>query len=396
MPLPWSELLRGFFMARAAVSEADETYLRRALELARQGGHTHPNPLVGAVVVSGDVVIGEGFHRGPGTAHAEIVALEQAGARARGATLYVNLEPCAHFGRTPPCSRAIIAAGVRRVVIGMQDPHPLVNGAGISALRHADVEVVVVDGIVHEAAQQLNAAFVKAVKTGLPLVTYKAAISLDGKVAAASGAARWISSPESRRLVHAWRARADAILVGAETVRQDDPQLTARDVQPETEHQPREDTRPTSDRRRPVRVVLSRAGDVPLDAEVVRSARTTPTLLLTQAVPAERAAALRERGVEVVQAGPEASLHDLLAALAQRGLFDVLCEGGPTLAGALLTAGLIDRLALFVAPLIVGRGAPDVVAHPAPDDLSEALRLHDVSWEPSGPDLLVQGRVTQW
>ena len=369
-----------FLVAEERHDKTDELYLKRALGLAARGGRTHPNPAVGAVLVADGEVVGEGYHRGPGTAHAEVVALAQARERSRGATLYVTLEPCSHFGRTPPCTRAIMAAGVNRVVIGLQDPNPVVNGSGIAELRQAGLDVVVANGSLREAAREQNAPFVKAVATGLPLVTCKAAVSLDGKVAAASGDARWISSAESRRRVHAMRARADAVLVGAGTVRRDDPRLTVRDVAGDD----------------PVRVVATRGGELPPTARLVRTARETPTVVLAETVSEAATAALRERGVEVVAAGPEAGLHGMLAALAQRGLFDVLCEGGPTLAGALLRAGLIDRVALFVAPLIVGHGAPELFGIDAAQTIEEALRLHDVSWEPSGPDMLLKARVTRW
>jgi diaminohydroxyphosphoribosylaminopyrimidine deaminase/5-amino-6-(5-phosphoribosylamino)uracil reductase len=214
------------------------------------------------------------------------------------------------------------------------------------------------------------------VDTGLPLVTYKAAVSVDGKLAAADGGARWISSVESRRLVHALRARADAVLVGAGTVRRDDPSLTVRDAAG----------------RDPVRVVLARHGDVPLDATLVATARETPTLLVAETIDGDREAALRERGVEVVvtgAAGPRAAL----AALAQRGLLDVLCEGGPTLAAALLREGLVERLLLFVAPLLVGAGAPELLALPAAATMDDVLRLDEVSWERVGDDVLLRARM---
>jgi diaminohydroxyphosphoribosylaminopyrimidine deaminase/5-amino-6-(5-phosphoribosylamino)uracil reductase len=318
---------------------ADEQYIDQALQLARLGRReAHPNPRVGAVVVQSGVVVGEGFHRGPGTPHAEVGALEQAGERARGATLYVTLEPCCTRGRTGPCTQRISDAGVAQVVAGMIDPNPAVDGRGLAALRAAGVGVRMVDGDLRERCELLNEPFARFIRTGMPFLTYKAAVSLDGKVAAAGGDARWISSPESRRQVHGMRAAADAVMVGTGTVRRDDPLLTVRDA----------------DGPDPVRVVVSRTGDLAPHARVVTSARETPTILLTRTIEPHRAAALGERGVEVVQAA--GGLPDLLAALAARGLLEVLVEGGPTLAGALLAEGLIDRVALFVAPLIVGRG----------------------------------------
>jgi len=355
----------------------DEQHLEHALRLARMGRReAHPNPRVGAVVVSGGSVVGEGYHRGPGTPHAEAAALAQAGPRARGATLYVTLEPCCHQGRTGPCTEAIIAAGVARVVAGTLDPNPKVDGRGMTRLREAGVDAELAGGELPERCRLLNRPFERFIRTGLPFVTYKAAVSLDGKVAAAGGDARWISSAESRRRVHAMRAAADAVVVGAGTLRRDDPLLTVRDA----------------DGPDPARVVVTRSGELPLEARLLAGGSSPRTVVLATAAPlaGPLADALSERGVEVV---PAASLRDGFAALAARGWLELLFEGGPTLAGALLTEGLIDRVALFVAPLLVGRGAPDLVGRPAPDALSGALRLEDVAWTTSGDDLLCEARV---
>jgi len=353
----------------------DERHLQRALELARRGlREAHPNPRVGAVVVAGERVVGEGYHRGPGTPHAEAVALDVAAAQARGATLYVTLEPCCRTGRTGPCTERIIAAGVARVVVGCVDPNPAVDGRGLTALRAAGVEVSLVDSDLRARCEALNEPFARFIRSGLPLVTYKAAVSLDGKVAAAGGDAHWISSPESRRRVHAMRAAADAVMVGAGTLRRDDPRLTVRDAEG----------------RDPVRVVVSRTGRVPLDATVFTTGQETPTILLTEALERGDAAALAHRGVEVVQA---AGLCAGVAELARRGLIDILCEGGPTLAGALLTEGLLDRVAVFVAPLVLGRGAPDLVALPAAASVAGGVALQDARWTISGPDVLCEARV---
>jgi diaminohydroxyphosphoribosylaminopyrimidine deaminase/5-amino-6-(5-phosphoribosylamino)uracil reductase len=356
---------------------ADDEYLDRALQLARLGRReAHPNPRVGAVVVAADEVVGEGYHRGPGTLHAEAVALEQAGERARGATLFVTLEPCCRYGRTGPCTEKIVAAGVSRVVVGAIDPNPAIDGRGIETLRAAGIQTMVVSGDLHTLCELLNEPFTRFIRQGLPFLTFKAAVSLDGKVAAAGGDARWISSPESRRWVHRMRAAADAVMVGAGTVRRDDPLLTARDA----------------DGPDPVRVVVSRSGDLSPEALVVQTARETPTILLTESIDAVAARALRSRGVEVVQAGGR---HDGLAALAQRGLLEILFEGGPTLAGALLADDLIDRFVVFVAPLVVGRGAPDLVALPAPQAVADGLALSDVVWTTAGPDVVCRGRVVK-
>jgi diaminohydroxyphosphoribosylaminopyrimidine deaminase/5-amino-6-(5-phosphoribosylamino)uracil reductase len=356
---------------------ADTKYLDRALQLARLGRReAHPNPRVGAVVVAGDDVVGEGYHRGPGTPHAETVALDQAAGRAKGATLFVTLEPCCRQGHTGPCTEKIIAAEISRVVIGATDPNPAVDGRGMAALRAAGIKTVLASGETHALCELLNEPFARFIRRGLPFVTFKAAVSLDGKVAAAGGDARWISSPESRRQVHRMRADADAVMVGAATVRRDDPLLTARDA----------------DGPDPVRVVVSRGGNLPAAALVVETARETPTILLTETIDADASRTLRERGVEVVRAG---GLRDGLAALAERGLIEILFEGGPTLAAALLDDDLIDRFVVFVAPLVVGRGAPDLVALPAPTAVADARTLADVVWTTAGPDVVCRGRVVR-
>ena len=357
---------------------ADGEYLERALQLALLGRReAHPNPRVGAVLVAGDATVGEGYHRGPGTPHAEVVALDQAGQRARGATLFVTLEPCCSYGHTGPCTERIIAAGVARVVVGARDPNPAVDGRGLAALRSAGIEVVVDDGDLHGRCLALNEPFARFIGEGLPFITFKAAVSLDGKVAAAGGDARWISSPESRRRAHDLRAAADAVMVGAGTVRRDDPRLTARDAAGPD----------------PVRVVVSRGARLPLDALVFATAREVPTILLaTGDVAPEAAAVLDDRGVEIVRAR---DLRDGLAVLASRGLLEILLEGGPTLAGALLADELVDRLTVFVAPLVLGRGAPDLVALAAPAAVAEGLALSDVSWETTGRDAVCRARVVR-
>jgi diaminohydroxyphosphoribosylaminopyrimidine deaminase/5-amino-6-(5-phosphoribosylamino)uracil reductase len=360
----------GFFVTEAG-------YLERALELARLGRRlAHPNPRVGAVVVAGGEVVGEGYHRGPGTPHAEAVALEQAGERARGAVLYVTLEPCCQQGHTGPCTEKIMAAGVGRVVVGAIDPNPAVDGRGLAALRAAGIDVALDGGVLHTLCEQLNEPFARFIRSGLPFVTFKAAVSLDGKVAAAGGDSRWISSPESRRQVHQMRAAADAVMVGAGTARRDDPLLTALDA----------------DGPDPVRVVVSRTGDLPAEAVLATTARECPTILLTVSIDADRERALSASGVEVIRA---AGLREGLAQLARRGLVDILCEGGPTLAGALLADGLVDRLVVFVAPLVLGRGAPDLVALPAPMAVAQGLALDDVVWTGAGPDIVCHGRVVK-
>ncbi len=361
--------------AAAGVTADDVRRLGEAFGLAEKGrGRVHPNPLVGAVLVAPDGrVVGRGAHMGPGLPHAEIVALDEAGERARGATLYCTLEPCSHEGRTPPCTRALLAAGVARVVVPMADPNPLVNGAGIAALRAAGVQVDLAGEEAAARAEALNRPFLKYVRTGLPYVTYKAAVSLDGKVAAAGGDARWISGEASRALVHGWRSEADAVLIGAGTLRRDDPLLTVRAIEG----------------RDPVRVVVTRHGELPLESRLFATAADSPVIVAAQHLADDRRRVFTDLGVETISA--RGGLESMLRALADRGLLQILCEGGPTLAGELLGAGLVDHVAFFVAPLILGRGAPDLVALPAPSSVSRGMRLDDVVWRRVGDDLLIEG-----
>ena len=357
----------------------DDKYMEEAFALAERGrGSAHPNPLVGAVLVQGDAVVGRGWHRRPGEPHAEALALSEAGERASGATLYCTLEPCSHQGQTPPCADALVAAGIRRAVVALGDPNPLVDGRGFARLREGGVEVEHREDRWGARARKQNAPFLKFHATGLPLVTYKAAVTLDGKVAAAGGDARWISCLDSRRTVHELRAAVDAVMVGAGTVRRDDPELTVR----------------LSEGRDPVRVIVTRHGDLPVGAKVLATARHTPTIVLAESADGAARRILEARGAELVEVGA-GGLRAGLAALAERGLLDVLCEGGPTLAGGLLAEGLIDRVLLFVAPLFVGRGAPDLFAAPAVGAVADAWRLHDVEWRPVCDDLLLSGSLTK-
>ncbi len=357
----------------------DDKYMEKAFTLAERGrGSTHPNPLVGAVLVRGGEIVGRGWHLRPGEPHAEAIALAHAGERAAGATLYCTLEPCSHHGQTPPCADALGAAGIRRAVVALADPNPLVDGRGLARLRESGVEVELQDARWGARARKQNAPFLKYLAAGLPLVTYKAAVTLDGKVAAAGGDARWISCLDSRRAVHDMRAAADAVMVGAGTLRRDDPELTVR----------------LSEGRDPARVIVTHRGELPSGARVLATARQTRTIVLAERADGAARRMLEARGAELVEMG-DGGLRAGLAALAGRGLLDILCEGGPTLAGALLAEGLIDRVLLFVAPLIVGRGAPDLFAAPAVGAVADAWRLHDVEWRPVCDDLLLSGSLTK-
>jgi diaminohydroxyphosphoribosylaminopyrimidine deaminase/5-amino-6-(5-phosphoribosylamino)uracil reductase len=320
-----------------ALTGADRAHLARCLELAEHGRRTAaPNPVVGAVVVRDGRVIGEGWHVRPGGAHAEVAALHDAG-EAAGATVYVNLEPCSHHGRTPPCAEALIEAGVARVVVAMIDPTDKVNGAGVARLREAGIPVDVAAGEDERRARRANAGWLTLALRGRPHVTYKAAVSADGRTAAASGGRRWISSEESRAVVHEMRAVSGAVMVGSGTAIADDPLLTARDCDPPVEHQP-------------LRVVLDRRGRLPRGAQLVRTASADAPVLV---VRAPGTGGIWAPHVEVVECdGPAEALREL----GRRRIAWVLLEGGATVATALLDAGLVDRVAVFEAPVELGPG----------------------------------------
>ena len=315
------------------------SYMQRALALAARGwGQTAPNPMVGAVVVADETIVGEGFHARYGEAHAEVVALDAAGAVARGATLYVTLEPCVHFGKTPPCVGAILGAGIARVVVAVRDPSEIARG-GIEALRGAGVAVDL--GLERERAIELNAAFFNAHASRRPWVTLKLALSADGRIADPTAARRWITGPESRREVHRLRANNDAIAVGLGTVLADDPALTVRDV--------------SAPRVPPRRIVFDRRLRVPLDSELVRSSGEIETIVVSNPdAPSERRTLLESSGVRIVTA---TGLRDALEALRALGIRSLFVEGGARLAGAMLGEGLVDRLIMFQSPITLGEAA---------------------------------------
>ena len=322
----------------------DVAWMRRALANAEHGwGQTAPNPMVGAVVVSGDDVVADGWHARYGEAHAEAMALRIAGDRARGATLFVTLEPCTHHGKTPPCADAIISAGIARVVLAARDPNPEAGG-GVEKLRAAGIAVEV--GVEDDGARELNASFFNAFASDRPWVVLKLAMSSDGAVTDPTGRRRWITNEASRREVHRMRANADAVAVGLGTVRADDPDLTARDG--------------PAPRRQPTRIVFDSRLRTPVDARVVRTARQTPTVIVAREDDVARRAALEAAGVRVLVA------HDLgeaLRALRRLDIRSILLEGGPVLAGSFIASGLVDRLATFTSPVTLGNGAPRAFAH---------------------------------
>ncbi|HSR11059.1 MAG TPA: bifunctional diaminohydroxyphosphoribosylaminopyrimidine deaminase/5-amino-6-(5-phosphoribosylamino)uracil reductase RibD, partial [Thermodesulfobacteriota bacterium] len=311
----------------------DEKYMRLAMALARKGlGRTSPNPVVGAVVVRGNKVVGRGFHHRAGGPHAEVLALRQAGKKSKGATLYLNLEPCNHFGRTPPCTRSIVDSGIRRVVAGMKDPNPLVAGKGFAFLRRQGIRVDV--GVLGAECRELNAPFEKFITTGMPFVTLKSAVSLDGKAGTRSGESRWVSCPDSRAYVHRLRSRADAVMVGINTVLKDDPMLNVRIPGEEN-------------RRQPLRVIVDSRLRLPPACKLVTTARAIPTLVATTAAaPPSQVERLKRSGVEVVAAkkaaGGSVSLRALMKELGRRGIISVLMEAGPGLAAGALREKIVD------------------------------------------------------
>ncbi|MET0152688.1 MAG: bifunctional diaminohydroxyphosphoribosylaminopyrimidine deaminase/5-amino-6-(5-phosphoribosylamino)uracil reductase RibD [Candidatus Binatia bacterium] len=352
--------------------------MREALRLAERGaGRTSPNPAVGAVVARGGRWVGRGHHRRAGGPHAEVFALRQAGTRARGATLYVTLEPCCHFGRTPPCVDAVLASGVSRVVVGSLDPNPRVRGRGVTRLRRAGLRVDV--GVLEEECRALNEDYAKHVTRGLPFVVMKLAATLDGRIAAASGDSRWVTGAAARRRVHEMRNRLDAVVVGSETVRIDDPELTCR----------------LRGGRHPLRVILDGRLRCPHSARVF-TRDPERTRLYTLADDGAKAERLRRRGVTVRRGGGDraGSLRHVLRDLARDGIKSLLIEGGGVLAAHALRAGLVDRLAVFLAPKILGGDGRPVVAPMHIRRMADALSIVDVRLERLGADLLVQGRPT--
>ncbi len=358
----------------AEIQEFDRAMMRRCIELARRAlGKTAPNPLVGSVIVRDGKIVGEGFHPGAGQPHAEVFALREAGELAAGATVYVNLEPCNHYGRTPPCSEALIEAKVAKVVAGMVDPNPLVAGTGLARLRATGIEVVV--GVEGEACQKLNEAFVHRILYRRPLGILKYAMTLDGKIATSTGHSAWVTGEEARSEVHGVRVGCDAVIVGGNTVRLDNPQLTS--------HQP--------NRNNPLRVVMSRSLDLPKSARLWETS-SAPTLVLTEpGVNREFQEFLIAKGVEVVELSPLTPAN-VMAYLYDRSFLSVLWECGGTLAAKAIADGAVQKIMAFIAPKIVGgSSAPTPVGDLGFAKMTDALTLERVSWRTVGTDCLMEG-----
>jgi diaminohydroxyphosphoribosylaminopyrimidine deaminase / 5-amino-6-(5-phosphoribosylamino)uracil reductase len=376
----------------ATCTDTDKAYLARAIELAQNGaGAVRPNPVVGAVVARDGELLGEGWHKEFGAAHAEVNAIEACGLEdLSGATLYVSLEPCCHEGKTPPCTEAILQAGIRRVVVASDDPTEKASGRGLGILRDEGVEVVLADGELAASARLLNQAFRKHARVGRPWVLFKSAMTLDGKVATRTGDSKWISGEDSRGLAHRWRASVDAVVVGIGTALADDPQLTARPdgLLAELPHQPR-------------RVVFDTLARLPPSSQLVAAAAEIPlTVVVSRAAARADTEALEAAGAQVVVATGEnepARVRSALDQLGALGTASVLLEGGPHLAGAFLDAGEIDEIRLFLAPLLLGGSAArDPLEGKGVERISEAMRALTFDCESVGEDLLISARLREW
>jgi diaminohydroxyphosphoribosylaminopyrimidine deaminase/5-amino-6-(5-phosphoribosylamino)uracil reductase len=357
----------------------NESYMGRAVELALKGaGRTSPNPMVGAVIVKGDDIVGEGFHARAGLAHAETVALEDAGRDARGADLFVTLEPCCHKGRTPPCVDAIVAAGISRVFIGTRDPNSLVNGKGIAALRRAGIDVKT--GVLRDRCREINEVYEKFMRTGLPFVTAKVALTLDGKIAAIGGDSKWITNSKCRRYVHELRSLSDAVMVGGGTVRRDDPRLTARIK---------------GVGRGPKAIAMDEKLALPRSSKIFARRRGDLICITTKSAAPSRMRWVESKGHTVIVSrshrggliDPASALRDL----AKRGISSILLEGGGAMFAAFMEARLIDRLVVCVAPKLVGGDGLDFLPGMKTGSMGEAVRLADVRVKSFDDNIVIEG-----
>ncbi|HHW60701.1 MAG TPA: bifunctional diaminohydroxyphosphoribosylaminopyrimidine deaminase/5-amino-6-(5-phosphoribosylamino)uracil reductase RibD [Syntrophomonadaceae bacterium] len=361
------------------------TYMQHAISIAaRAHGRTEPNPMVGALIVDENgIIVGEGYHQQAGTAHAEIHALRQAGSRARHATVYVSLEPCSHYGHTPPCTEALIEAGVKRVVIAMQDPNPQVAGNGIKRLQAAGIEVET--GILEQEAARLNEVFIKHIQTGLPFIASKTAMTLDGKIATKTGDSKWISNEQSRHYVHQLRNQYQAIMVGIGTVMIDDPRLNTR--------------LETSSKRDPVRVIIDTKLDIPVQSRIVQSAEQQKTVVFCgRQVNDAKCRALEKRGVQINRVdsrGDLLSMQQVFKLLYEQGICSILVEGGSSLNGTLLQEKWFDRVYFFIAPKIIGgHSAPGPFGGVGCEKISQGIRVIEREIHSFGEDLMITGRLS--
>lgn len=360
------------------MTSSDTKHMKRALTLARKGiGKTSPNPAVGCVIVKNGTVIGEGWHKKAGEPHAEIHALEMAGGAARGSDVYVTLEPCCHSGKTPPCSEALIRAGVKRVVAGMSDPNPRVSGGGLAALKQAGIETSC--GVLEDACLALNRPFIKHITTGMPYVTYKCAMTLDGNIATITGESRWISCEESRKYVHRMRSHMDAVMVGVDTVIADNPQLTVRQVRGKN----------------PLRVIVDTRLRTPESFNVLKKQLSSKTIIATTESNPRVHLRYLKQGVTIVVCDEyegRVSMKDLLQKLGAMGVQSILLEGGGRLAGNMLLNSLIDELVFFVAPKIIGNDGFAPFTLIGLTKMEQAVRLVFTDVSRSGVDIIIHAR----
>ncbi|MDD2853137.1 MAG: bifunctional diaminohydroxyphosphoribosylaminopyrimidine deaminase/5-amino-6-(5-phosphoribosylamino)uracil reductase RibD [Desulfuromonadaceae bacterium] len=359
----------------------DAAYMKRALTLAKKGvGKTHPNPAVGCVIVKNGAVIGEGWHRKAGAPHAEVHALNMAGTAAAGADVYVTLEPCSHTGKTPPCAAALIRAGVKRVFAGMHDPNPQVNGKGLRALQQAGIETFC--GVLEAECRAINRPFVKFITTGQPYVTYKCAMTLDGKIASVTGDSCWISCEESRRIVHRMRAANNAIMVGVDTVIADNPMLTVRHVKGQD----------------PLRIIVDSRLRTPIDAAVLAGDMAHGTIMATTVTSRDIHARYINKGVRLLvckQKNNRVDLIDLWNRLGASGIHSVLLEGGSHLAGYALQSGLIDECVFFYAPKVLGCDGMSPFAITGVHDIAHVVPFSNLAVRRVGTDIMVTARTEQ-
>ncbi len=360
----------------------DEHWMRRVLRLAEGGrGRTSPNPLVGAVLVKRGKVVGEGYHARIGEAHAEMIALHQAGEKARGAALYINLEPCTHYGRTPPCVPQVIKAGLKRAVIGMEDPNPLVNGKGIEALRKSGLDVKV--GVLEKECRKINEAFCKYILKKEPFIVLKVAATLDGKIATRDGDSKWISGEASRRYVHKLRGQVDGVLVGIGTVLKDDPMLTAR----------------MKEGREPYRIVLDSRLKIPEEAKVFEHSPSEVILATTGSAPQDKIEKLEKRGARVLIVDSRegrVNLRSCLSKLGEMGVMNLLVEGGSQVNGSFLDEGLIDKFLLFLSPKWMGDPqAVGIFGGRGVSSLKETVAVKEIKTRRIGEDIFVEGYL-EW
>ena len=358
----------------------DEQWMKRALRLAEKGrGRTSPNPMVGTVLVKNGQVVGEGYHARAGEAHAEILALRQAGEEARGSTLYINLEPCIHYGKTPPCAPAVIEAKVRRVVIGMEDPNPLVTGRGLKSLQKAGLDVEI--GVLEKECRRLNEAFCKYILKKEPFVILKVAATLDGKIATREGDSKWISGETSRHFVHRMRDQVDGVVVGIGTILKDDPQLTAR----------------IKKGRDPYRIILDSRLRIPEDAKVIGNSPSKTIIATTELAARDKIERLEKKGVRILILDSKQGRVDLkncLSKLGEMGMMSLLVEGGSQVNGSFLDEGLIDKILFFLSPKLIGdREALGIFGGSGKANLKETIPLNELRVRRMREDILIEGYV---